>query len=117
FVPQNDTNTLYVEATFGLCTPSTRVAVTVYRQGYPNGFAQANDTTLCSSGSATLIATTKVPASTIRWWNAFTGGVPIATGTSYTTPSLSNTTTYYVDFTSATCNARARKPVVVNVID
>jgi len=50
----------------------------------------------CAPASVTLNATPSAPG-TVRWWNLPGGGTLLGTGNSYTTPVLSNTTTYYVD--------------------
>ena len=39
----------------------------------------------------------------------------LGTGTSYTTPSISTTTTYYVDATSGTCTTATRTAVIATV--
>ncbi len=39
----------------------------------------------------------------------------LGTGTSYTTPSISATTTYYVDATSGTCTTATRTAVIATV--
>jgi len=54
--------------------------------------------TRCGIGTATLAATSD--AGTISWYAAQTGGVAIATGPSFTTPSINTTTTYYVEASS-----------------
>lgn len=51
---------------------------------------------ICDSGSFTINATATA-GTTINWYNQATGGTVIATGSSYTTPVINNTTTYYVD--------------------
>ncbi len=48
----------------------------------------------CGSGSVSLSAT---GSGTLNWYADSTGVNPIATGNSYTTPSLSANTTYYVE--------------------
>ncbi|MDI9319601.1 MAG: T9SS type A sorting domain-containing protein [Phycisphaerales bacterium] len=48
----------------------------------------------CGTGTLTLGAT--AVDGTINWYAAASGGSSLATGTSYTTPSLTTTTTYYV---------------------
>lgn len=50
----------------------------------------------CGTGSLTLSATCNA-GTTIQWYAAATGGVPLATGLSYTTPVLSATKTYYAE--------------------
>ncbi len=52
----------------------------------------------CGPSSVVLSANSICPPanSTIQWYAAQTGGQPIATGNTYTTPVLNATTTYYV---------------------
>ena len=50
--------------------------------------------TRCGTGTVTLGAT--ATGGTVNWYATPTGGLPIATGNSFTTPVLSNNTTYYV---------------------
>ncbi|GGA78099.1 hypothetical protein GCM10008015_18470 [Flavobacterium palustre] len=50
--------------------------------------------TACENSSVTLKATAS--AGTINWYDTATGGNLLATGNSFTTPSLSSTTSYYV---------------------
>lgn len=50
--------------------------------------------TRCGVGTLTLGAT-GTTGTTVNWYSAPTGGSPIATGNSFTTPSISATTTYY----------------------
>jgi Zn-dependent metalloprotease len=54
----------------------------------------STDVNSCSPSSFTLTAS---GSGTLNWFNTPTGGSPIATGTTYTTPLLNSTTTYYVD--------------------
>ena len=58
------------------------------------GNTSAFDVTRCGNGPVTLTASS---SGTIQWYDASTGGNLLATGTSYTTPSLSTTTTYYIE--------------------
>ncbi|MCX6289626.1 MAG: hypothetical protein NTW92_07655, partial [Bacteroidetes bacterium] len=44
-----------------------------------------------------------------------TGGSSLLTGTSYTTPSINTTTTYYVDATNNGCTTGARTAVIATV--
>jgi gliding motility-associated-like protein len=52
-------------------------------------------TAICSGEKTTLQAT--AISGTINWYDAATGGTLLYTGTSFTTPALTATTTYYVD--------------------
>ncbi|MCE3277879.1 MAG: hypothetical protein K0S44_70, partial [Bacteroidetes bacterium] len=70
--------------------------------------------TICSGNTASITAslTGTVPAgTTIHWYTAQTGGTPIGSGSPFTTPVLSGTTTFYV----GTCPGTYRTPVVVTV--
>lgn len=50
----------------------------------------------CGPGTLQLTATPAVPAHTVRWYQNASGGLPLGTGNTFTTPSISATTTYYV---------------------
>lgn len=70
----------------------------------------ANPSPVCDSGSFTF-STTATAGSTISWYDAAVGGNLLGTGNTYTTPTLTTTTTYYVD---AGCESN-RKSVVATV--
>ncbi|HNQ20922.1 MAG TPA: hypothetical protein PKI46_07685, partial [Bacteroidales bacterium] len=55
-----------------------------------------NDSSHCGPGTVELSATANA-GSTINWYNVATGGQPIATGETFTTPVLTSTTSYYVE--------------------
>lgn len=57
----------------------------------------------CGSGSVLLQAS--VTGGIAYWYAAATGGAPLSSGSSYTTPQLSATTTYYVSAYPQTCAA------------
>jgi hypothetical protein len=67
---------------------------------------------ICGPGSAILGAT--VASGTINWYAAASGGSSLGTGTSFTTPSISATTTYYVDVVANGCTS-ARTAVVATI--
>lgn len=54
----------------------------------------ANGTQICTPSSVALNATA---SGTMNWYTQSTGGSPVGTGATYTTPTLSTTTTYYVE--------------------
>lgn len=58
----------------------------------------------CAPGSVSLSAAATAGAGTLRWWNQPAGGTIVNTGTAYTTPTLTTTTTYYVDESFAAGN-------------
>jgi hypothetical protein len=55
----------------------------------------------CGAGSVALNATSS--SGTINWYSAATGGTLLATGGTFNTPSISNTTSYYASVTDAGC--------------
>ncbi len=72
----------------------------------------AKNDTICSGQSATLTATllgNPPGGTTIEWYTTSSGGTAIATGTTYTTPVLFVTTTYWV----GSCPGTYRIPVTV----
>jgi PKD repeat protein len=66
----------------------------------------------CGVGTVSLAATAST--GTISWFSAATGGTALGTGVSFTTPSISTNTTYYVEVTSNGCTS-ARTPVLATV--
>jgi hypothetical protein len=50
----------------------------------------------CGAGTVELGATANAGA-TVSWYAALNGGSPLATGTSFTTPNITATTTYYAE--------------------
>lgn len=68
----------------------------------------------CGPGAVTLEATTTA-GSSIKWYANSTGGAALATGNSFTTPSLSATTTYYIAAASGTCESSPRQAVVASI--
>ena len=65
------------------------------------------------TGSVTLGATAS--AGTISWFSALTGGSSLGTGTTWATPSISSTTTYYVETNDGFCSSTPRTAVVATV--
>jgi gliding motility-associated-like protein len=110
----NTTTTYYVQTTVGGCI-SPRTAVTVTVTPTPLSPTVAN-TTICSGNSATLDAT--APGGNYEWYSASTGGIFLASGSSYTTPVLTNTTNYYVQTTINGCTStRTTVTVTITPID
>jgi hypothetical protein len=82
--------------------------VTVYPANLPAPTA-SNDT-ICIGQSTSLSASC---GGNCLWYTQSSGGSPIGTGI-YTTPNLSSTTTYYVGYSSGSCNsARTAVSVVI----
>ena len=76
----------------------------------------SSTSTRCDAGSVTLTATPSHAGATISWYTALTGGSPIATGTSFLTPTLSSTTTYYAEASNCVGNSVSRTAVIAVVI-
>jgi hypothetical protein len=98
----SDSKTFYVGCTIGACSSTLQsVAATVNTNpGIPNTVGASR----CGPGTLVLTAT-GCAGGTINWYAASTGGSVIATGGSYTTPSLSDSRTYYVGCTVGQCSS------------
>ncbi|HLN96382.1 MAG TPA: T9SS type A sorting domain-containing protein, partial [Flavobacterium sp.] len=106
----SSTTTFYVEAFDGGClSPRTAVVATVNET--PT-IVSTSPATRCGSGTLTLGASAS--SGNLSWYNVATGGAPIGTGPAFTTPSLSSTTTYYVEATNGSC-VSAREVVVATI--
>ncbi len=103
--------TYYVEAISNGCI-STRVAVNYTNNPIPT-ITSVTPGSRCDGGTVTLQASTDV--GTISWYDAPTGGNLVGTGTSFTTPVLTATTTYYVESSSASCTTLTRTAVTATV--
>ncbi|AMQ01497.1 hypothetical protein AY601_4666 [Pedobacter cryoconitis] len=69
--------------------------------------------TICSGNSATLTIDNLTNGVTYNFYSS-TGNTPLGTGTTFTTPALTVTTTYFTEAVSGTA-VSARIPVTVNV--
>lgn len=86
------TTTYYAEAgTY--CRSHSRTPVMAIINPIPAP-PSASNVIRCSIGSVMLTATAPQQ---ISWYGSSSGGAPLATGTSFTTPSISTTTTYYLE--------------------
>jgi gliding motility-associated-like protein len=95
------------------CTASATVTVTVNPQP---AAPVVNSTSICPGQTATLQVQNPQAGETYNWYDAATGGTLLGTGTSFTTPVLTATTTYYVEAVSAAgCNSATRTAVTVTV--
>lgn len=103
--------TYYVEAISNGCV-SNRVAVNYTNNPIPT-ITSVTPGSRCDAGTVTLGATTDI--GTVNWYDAPTGGNLVGTGTSFTTPVLTSTTTYYVESSSASCTTVTRTAVTATV--
>jgi gliding motility-associated-like protein len=70
------------------------------------------------TGTGTVaLAATASSGSAVDWYSASSGGTSLATGTSFTTPSISSTTTYYVEARNTTtgCLSAFRTAILATV--
>ncbi len=75
------------------------VVKTSYIIVQPPATPSATDAVRCDAGTLTLNASGS-SANEINWYTSSSGGTPVFTGATFTTPALSATTTYYVDQSS-----------------
>ncbi len=68
---------------------------------------------ICGDGSGALSAAAS--AGIINWYSSLTGGTSLATGNVFTTPIVTNTTTYYVDAIENWRVTEVRVPVTLEV--
>lgn len=108
--------TYYVAAVSGTgCASETRRPVFV-KVGLATVSVTSNNITIPQGGTATFNVNTPNAAYTYSWYSVPTGGTALSTGTSFTTPPLNVTTTYYVEATtSAGCASAQRIPVIATV--
>ena len=106
------TTTYYAEVISGSCasTPRTAVIATIIPKPTITG---VTDATRCGTG--TVILGAKARTDTINWYSSITGGTILGTGISFTTPSISSTTTYYVDVRFSGCTSIGRTAVKATV--
>lgn len=76
----------------GASSNSSEIAVTISNPT----ITSSTPATRCGTGTVDLTATANA-GSDINWYAAATGGAPLFTGSTFTTPSISTTTTYYVE--------------------
>jgi PKD repeat protein/photosystem II stability/assembly factor-like uncharacterized protein len=98
FVAYNTPGTYNVSLTVsnanGTDSKTVNGYITVNSSPYPA--PTASGVNFCAPNTVTLTATPAAPG-TVRWWNQPAGGNILATGNTFTTPTLTTTTTYYVD--------------------
>ena len=101
-------NTIYtITATNASGTGSTTVTLTV-SPSVPIGLGGS----VCISGPVTISASGSTPAlGTYNWYAALSGGASLFAGASYTTPTITATTTYYVDYTQGGTTSTPRTAV------
>ena len=67
------------------------------------------------TGAGTVILGATSSIGTLNWYAALTGGSSLGSGTSFTTPIIAATTTYYVEAVNGTCISSPRVAVIATV--
>jgi trimeric autotransporter adhesin len=67
------------------------------------------------TGTGTVALIAAASAGSVQWYDSATGGTLLITNTNYTTPSLSATTTYYVQATNGSCTSSPRIAVTATI--
>ncbi|PWV54078.1 gliding motility-associated C-terminal domain-containing protein [Chitinophaga sp. S165] len=115
----NTTTTYYVEAvsTNGQCTgTSTRVAATVTVGASPDVPVPAFSSAIICVGENVILSVRNPNAAfTYRWYTTATGGTPVATGSSFTTPPVNAAINYYVEAVDGSCVSASRALVALSV--
>lgn len=84
---------------------STKITIPIITSTTPNA--------ICGAGVVSLQATATDGA--VYWYTSNTGGTPVATGNSFTTPNLTTTTPYYVDAANGSCPNGPRTEIIATV--
>jgi len=107
-VYQSGTYTLTTTDSYGCKAVSAPVTVNVY----PINLPVVHDTVVCYGKTVTFNLNT---TNTIQWYDAASGGNLIGTGTSFTTPKIVATTTYYFVAYNSICYS-VPVPITITVI-
>ena len=91
---------------------STRVKVTATINTIPTLSITNETITLCDSGKTTLTATTDVGI--INWYASSTDNTILASGTQFTTPIITQNTSYYAEAVNNGCSNGSR--IAVNIL-
>lgn len=83
----------------------------------PARITSVTDGQTCGTGTVTLSATATAGVTQYRWYSALTGGALLGTTAagSWTTPSISSTTNYYVTAYNGSCESPVRTKVIATV--
>ncbi|MFA9190910.1 T9SS type B sorting domain-containing protein [Flavobacterium sp. FZUC8N2.13] len=92
---------------------STRVRVTATVNIIPTLNVVDNIVPLCESGSITLNATTDV--GTVNWYASSTDSSILGSGNQFTTPTITQNTTYYAEAVNNGCTSGIRTPINIVV--
>lgn len=113
--PVNSDTLMYVQATSAVgCQSLTLTTVNLIVDPAPNAITTVTDT-VCKGNQATLSASS--PGNIIRWFTSNLSVTPLATGSTYTTPNLSQNTVFWVNATTPIGCEGMKVPVSVLVLN
>jgi gliding motility-associated-like protein len=84
---------------------STKITIPIITSTTPSA--------ICDAGVVTLQATAS--DGIVNWYTSSTGGIPIATGNSFKTPTIFTSTSYYVDASSGNCPNGPRTEIIATI--
>jgi gliding motility-associated-like protein len=98
------------------CESNERVPVVINVSNPVAPVISTSGTAICSTGATqqtTLSVINPIPGTTYNWYNVNTGGIALASGTTYSPTVPLGTTSFYVEAAIGSCLAPARTPVNV----
>jgi gliding motility-associated-like protein len=115
FTPTISAKTTYyaLASSDGVCEKGVRISVNAIVHQIPT-ITNISENQICGIGSGILTA--NASAGNVNWYVNAAGGIPLYTGNSFNTPTISNTTTYYVDATENGCTTLTRTPIKLTVV-
>ena len=111
----NTTTTYYIETSRNNCSNLERLPVVVNVTPALAVPIITNPGNVCDGAVATVSVSNPDPSLTYNWFDVATGGTPIFTGITFTTPALTANRTYYVEAVSGLCTSSTRATVNLNV--
>lgn len=117
--PALSSSTTYYAATFNTtngCESVSRTAVTATINPTPS-IPGVSNVSRCGPGAVSFTGSPGGNGNTLRWYNAPSGGTLLASGPSYTTPVLSQSTAYYVSSYNTGTGCEGSRIAVTAVIN
>ncbi|MFC6877827.1 choice-of-anchor D domain-containing protein [Flavobacterium myungsuense] len=102
----------YSVVTTGGCAPQVTATGSITVNVFPT-ITGTTPRTRTGAGSVVLSATASI--GTLNWYDALTGGTLLGSGTNFTTPTITSTTTFYVEAVNGTCASIPRSVVIATV--
>lgn len=111
--------TFYVASSNNTCSSGSLGVVQVNVVALPNAnvLGDNNTASICSGATATFKVASPIADVVYNWYAVAKGGSPIGSGFSWTTPSLTVSTTFYLEIVNKEgCAATNRQALVVTVM-